>query len=447
MNTLLAEKLQGVFKNIRGYGKLTESNVKDAVREVRMALLAADVNYKVAKEFCDRVKEKAMGEEVQTSIRPGDLFVKIVSDELVALFEERDSSLKISRPLRIMLCGLNGAGKTTTAAKLARRLKKADENVLLVAADLSRPAAVEQLKTLGKQIEVPVHAPDMITKEGLTLSQHLKAAAAKQQELKATVTIYDLAGRTEVDDELLAELKEAAEIIDPHEGLLVSDAALGQQATEVANAFMGAVPLTGIILSKLDGDARGGAALSLQSVTNCPIKFSGTGEKIDALEPFRAQGFVNRMLGMGDIVSLVEKAQEEISITDAANLMEKITSQKFDLQDFLGMMRQLQKLGPLKNLLGMMPRMSNLPDSAIDEKAMKRTEAIILSMTPKERKKPEILNARRRQRIANGSGTHVRDVNELMKRFKGMKKQMGRISKGGPQQMLKRMMGGGGLGL
>lgn len=434
----LGEKLQSLFKKLKGYGKLDEKNISEAVREVRLALLGADVNYQVAKSFCDRVKEKALGEEIRASVRPGDLFVKIVHDELIATFSSGQGDLKPERPLRIGLCGLNGAGKTTTAAKLAHYLKKGGESVKLIAADLSRPAAAEQLETLGAQVGVPVER----AQAGETIAAYLKRVVSDSEPESKTVEIFDLAGRTDLNDELLDELKHCLDVISPHECLLVADAATGQAATELARGFMEHAPLTGVVLSRFDGDTRGGAALSLQAITGAPIKFLGTGEKIDALEVFMPERLVRRLLGMGDLYGLAEKVQEEIDLEDAARFEEKLRRQSFDLQDFLDQMKQMKKLGPLQNLLGMMPGMGNIPDSALDENAMKRTEAIVLSMTRKERKRPEVLNASRRKRIASGSGVTVREVNELLRRFRQMKKMMNKVFKGGnPQGNLKKLMG------
>jgi signal recognition particle subunit SRP54 len=438
IKSLLSEKLQSVFKHVRGFGKLSESNISEALREVRMALLAADVNYQVAKQFCDKVKEKSLGEEVQISVRPGELFVKIVHDELLNLFSQGDNTISSARPLRIALCGLNGAGKTTTASKLALYLKKQGLNVLLIAADLTRPAAIQQLQTLGKQIDVPVIVPQ----EGDKILSHLKKARSEAENQKADVTIYDMAGRLEIDEELLRELNEAVKVIEPQECLLVADAATGQIAVQVAESFKKAAPLTGVILSKFDGDTKGGAALSFQQVIECPIKFVGTGEQPSAFEVFHPERLVSRMLGMGDILSLVEKAQFEFDEKDALKMQEKLKNQNFDLQDFLDQMKAIKKLGPLQNLLGMMPGMSNIPSSALDEKSLKRTEAIILSMTFQERHKPEIINARRRQRMASGSGTSVREVNELLNRFQNMKKMMKKLMGGNLDSKMKRMFGG-----
>ncbi len=436
----LTEKLQSVFKKLRGYGKLNESNVSDAVREVRRALLAADVNYQVAKEFCAEVKEKAMGEEVLRSIKPGDQFVKIVNDELIARFGNKDNDISSDRPLRLMLVGLNGAGKTTTAAKLALHFKKKlKEDVLLVAGDLARPAAIDQLEALGKQINVPVLA----FRGEKDVAKVAKEAAAEAERLRARITIFDSAGRLDVDDTLLEELEQVGKVWQPQETLLVADAATGQAAVSVAEAFASRVQVTGLVLSKFDADVRGGAALSIQAVTDAPIKFLGTGEAANALEVFAPERLVSRMLGMGDIVGLVERAQEEFDLENAAQMEEKLKKGRLDLQDFLDQMRAMKKMGPLENLLGMIPGMPKIPDSAVDENAIKRLEAMVLSMTPAERRQPDILNARRRIRIANGSGTSVSELNDLLKRFNEMKRMMGKLTRGGnPEKMLKKMMGG-----
>lgn len=434
----LGEKLQDVFKKMRGFGKLSESNIADALKDVRMALLAADVNFQIAKDFCERVKVKALGTEVQTSIRPGDMFVKIVHEELLNVFEGGgDRDLFAARPLTLLLCGLNGAGKTTTAGKLAKFLKKNGESVVLVAADLTRPAAAEQLRVLAGQVGVPVIMPQV----GETVTGYLGRAKAEAEAQKPDVVIYDTAGRMEIDAGLQEELKQVHAFLKPQECLLVADAATGQAAVEVAKAFQASGNITGLILSKFDGDARGGAALSLQSVTGCPIKFLGTGEKLEAFERFHPDRLVSRLLGMGDIVSLVEKAQEEIDLGDAARLQEKMLKQTFSLQDFLDQLKMLKKLGPLQNLLGMIPSMHSMSSSALDERALKHTEAIICSMTPQERRNPDLLNARRRVRIANGSGTSVTQVNDLMKRFREMKKLMSQFARGGQDKMMKRLSG------
>lgn len=434
----LAEKLQGVFKTLRGYGKLSESNVADAVREVRLALLAADVNYQVAKDFCEEVKKKSLGAEVLASIRPGEQFVKIVHDELLACFSSDTSELTPNRPLRILLCGLNGAGKTTSAGKLAAWFKNKKQHTVLVAGDLARPAAIEQLQILGKQIGVTV-----LTFPG-EKSPEVVAKLAREEctRLRAEVAIFDAAGRLDIDDSLLEELEAVGKAWEPQESLLVADAATGQTAVKVAQAFHSRVPLTGLFLSKFDADTRGGAALSFQKITQVPIRFLGTGEGADALELFQPERLVGRLLGMGDIVGLVEKAQVEFDSASAEKLSEKLAKNSFDLQDFLDQVKMVRKLGPLQNVLGMIPGMPKMPDSVDGEKSLRRVEAMIRSMTPGERSRPAVLNARRRQRIARGSGTSVTELNELLHRFEEMKKMMQRLTRGGsPDKMLRNLMG------
>jgi signal recognition particle subunit SRP54 len=435
---LLKEKLQGVFKTLRGYGKLSESNVADAVREVRLALLAADVNYQVAKDFCEEVKKKSLGAEVLASIRPGEQFVKIVHDELLACFSSDTTELTPNRPLRLLLCGLNGAGKTTTAGKLAAWFKKSKQHVVLVAGDLARPAAIEQLQILGRQIGVTV-----LTFPGEKSPANVaKLAREEILRLTAEVAIFDAAGRLDVDDSLLAELEAVSQAWEPQESLLVADAATGQTAVKVAQAFHSRVPLTGLVLSKFDADTRGGAALSFQRVTQVPIRFLGTGEGIDALELFQPERLVGRLLGMGDIVGLVEKAQVEFDAISTEKMAEKLKKNSFDLQDFLDQIKMVKKLGPLQNVLGMIPGMPKMPDSVDGEKSLRRVEAMIRSMTPEERSRPAVLNARRRQRIARGSGTGVTELNELLHRFEEMKKMMQRLTRGGsPDKMLRSLMG------
>jgi signal recognition particle subunit SRP54 len=435
---LLKEKLQGVFKTLRGYGKLSESNVADAVREVRMALLAADVNYQVAKEFCDEVKTKALGAEVLASIRPGEQFIKIVHDELLACFSSDTPELTPNRPLRILLCGLNGTGKTTTCGKLAAWFKKQKQHVVLVAGDLARPAAIEQLQIIGKQTGVTV-----LTYPG-EKNPEVVAKLAREEitRLRVEVAIFDAAGRLDVDDALLAELEAVGKAWEPQESLLVADAATGQTAVKVAQAFHSRVPLTGLVLSKFDADTRGGAALSFQRVTKVPIRFLGTGEGLDALELFQPERLVGRLLGMGDIVGLVEKAQTEFDAVSTEKMAEKLAKNSFDLQDFLDQIKMVKKLGPLQNVLGMIPGMPKMSDSVDGEKSLRRVEAMIRSMTHEERSRPSVLNARRRQRIARGSGTSVTELNELLHRFEEMKKMMQRLTRGGsPDKMLRNLMG------
>jgi signal recognition particle subunit SRP54 len=421
MFSLLSEKLQGVFRNIRGQGQISESNVQDALREVRMALLEADVEFSVAKNFVARVKEKALGADVLKSVTPGQQMVKIFHDELTALLGGGEAPLQLKAAGRILIVGLNGAGKTTSSGKLALWLKKQGWHPLLAACDLYRPAAIEQLATLGRQIGVPVYTPEAGRTDVVEEARRASEWAAGQA---GNLTIYDTAGRQEVDEELIGEVRRLKELLQPQEILLVVDAATGQQAVSVARRFDEALGVTGIVLTKLDGDARGGAALSMREVIQKPIKFSGTGEKLEQFEPFYPERLAGRILGMGDIVSLVEKAAESIDEADAKRMEERFRKAEFDFTDFLAQFKMLRRLGPLENILAMLPGMGNLKDFSVDEKQLKRTEAIVLSMTPEERGRPEILNARRRQRIARGSGVTVTDVNELVHRFGMMRKMM-----------------------
>src|SRR5213594_3556751 len=431
MFSQLSDKLQDVFKELRGHGTISESNVDTALRHVRLALLEADVDFQVAKKFVARVKEKALGEAVLRSITPGQQIVKIFHDELSGLLGGDAAPLNVEKPGRILIIGLNGSGKTTSSAKLARFLKKQGHAPALIACDLQRPAAIEQLATLAKQIDVPVYTPDPKEKN----VQRAAAAALEWQDRRETnIYIFDTAGRQEIDEALIEELKKLKEFLQPQETLLVVDAATGQQAVSVATHFNEALLITGIILTKLDGDARGGAALSMREVTQRPIKFVGTGEKLDQFEPFVPERLAGRILGMGDVVGLVEKAAETIEIEDAERLERKLRSASFDFNDFLAQFKMLRKMGPLENVLGMLPRMSNVQGLSIDEKQLKRTEAIVLSMTSEERTRPDILNARRRQRIARGSGSTVTEVNDLIRRFDQMKKMMKNAGK------MKKMM-------
>jgi len=433
MFSQLGDKLQEIFKDLRGHGTISEVNIDAALRQVRLALLEADVDFQVAKEFIARVKEKALGEAVLRSITPGQQIVKIFYDELSILLGGDAAPLDLGEPGRILIIGLNGSGKTTSAAKLARLLKKQGRAPVLVACDLQRPAAIEQLATLGKEIDVPVHTPDLNEK-----NVQRAAAAVLESPAFAEPTvgqaIFDTAGRQEIDAALIEELKQLKDFLQPQETLLVVDAATGQQAVSVATHFNDALQITGIILTKLDGDARGGAALSMREVTQRPIKFVGTGEKLDQFEPFVPERLAGRILGMGDVVGLVEKAAETIEIEDAERLERKLRSASFDFNDFLAQFKMLRKMGPLENVLGMLPGMSNVQGLSIDEKQLKRTEAIVLSMTSEERTRPEILNARRRQRIARGSGSTVTEVNDLIRRFDQMKKMMKNAGK------MKKMM-------
>jgi signal recognition particle subunit SRP54 len=431
MFSQLGDKLQEIFKDLRGHGTISEANIDAALRQVRLALLEADVDFQVAKKFIARVKEKALGEAVLRSITPGQQIVKIFYDELSILLGGDAAPLNLGEPHRILIVGLNGAGKTTSAAKLALLLKKQGRAPALIACDLQRPAATEQLATLGKQIGVPVLTPDANEKN----VQRAAAAALEWKDQESTsINIFDTAGRQEIDAALIEELRQLKEFLQPQETLLVVDAATGQQAVSVATHFNDALQITGIILTKLDGDARGGAALSMREVTQQPIKFVGTGEKLDQFEAFVPERLAGRILGMGDVVGLVEKAAETIEIEDAERLQRKLRNASFDLNDFLGQFQMLRKMGPLENVLGMLPGMSNVQGLSIDEKQLKRTEAIVLSMTSEERTRPDILNARRRQRIARGSGSTVTEVNDLIRRFDQLKKMMKNAGK------MKKMM-------
>ena len=418
----LSDKLQEIFKDLRGHGVISEANVDAALRQVRLALLDADVDFQVAKKFIARVKEKALGDVVLRSITPGQQIVKIFHDELATLLGGAAAPLNHNLPGRILLVGLNGSGKTTSSAKLALFLKKQGHAPSLIACDLQRPAAVEQLVTLGKQIEVPVFAPDPNEKN---VRRAVAAAVGRARPPGApSIDIFDTAGRQEIDEALIQELKTLKDFLQPQETLLVVDAATGQQAVSVATHFNDALEITGVILTKLDGDARGGAALSMREVTRRPIKFAGTGEKLDQFEPFIPERLAGRILGMGDVVGLVEKAAEAVDAEEAARLERKLRTASFDFNDFLAQFKMMRKIGPLENILGMLPGMSNVQGLSVDEKQLKRTEAIVLSMTSEERSRPDILNARRRQRIARGSGNTVTEVNELLRRFGQMRKMM-----------------------
>ncbi len=418
----LSDKLQEIFKELRGHGVITEANIDAALRHVRLALLEADVDFQVAKKFIACVKEKALGEAVLRSITPGQQIVKVFHDELTALLGGDAEPLRIEHNMRILIVGLNGSGKTTSAAKLALLLKKQGRMPQLVACDLQRPAAIEQLATLGREIDVPVHVPE----PGEKNVQRVAAAAIGRAGTSeaGSVQIFDTSGRQEIDEALMNELKELKEFLQPQEILLVVDAATGQQAVSVASGFDAALSITGIILTKMDGDARGGAALSMREVTHRPIKFAGTGEKLDQFELLIPERLAGRILGMGDVIGLVEKAADAVEAEDAARLERKLRTASFDFNDFLGQFKMMRRMGPLENILGMLPGMGNVQGLSIDEKQLKRTEAIVLSMTKEERTRPDILNARRRQRIARGSGSTVTEVNDLLRRFDQMRKLM-----------------------
>lgn len=434
----LSQKLQSVLKNLRGYGKLTEKNVSDALREVRLALLEADVNYKVAKDFIERAKQKALGQEVLTSVTPGQQIVKIIHDELVVLMggAGKDPFMPKLAAGHWMMVGLHGCGKTTTCGKLARLMVKQGRKPMLVACDVYRPAATDQLETLGKQLQIPIFL--MRGEKDVTkiCRQALSAAQAQGRD----TLVFDTAGRLHIDEELVQELVRMRDLLKPQEILLVADAATGQEAVNIAEHFDKALNITGVVLTKLDGDARGGAALSIRAVTGKPIRFAGVGEKLDDLEAFHAERMAGRILGMGDVVGLVEKAQEAFDATKAEEFQKKVEAQSLNLEDFLSQLQQLKKLGPLENLLGMLPGMGNMQDLAVDDGQLKRVEAIVQSMTRQERRQPEILNANRRTRIARGSGSTVAEVNDLLKQFNAMKKMMKEMGK-----MQKAMARKGGL--
>ena len=422
MFSQLSDKLEEIFKELRGHGTISEPNIDAALRQVRLALLEADVDFQVAKKFIARVKEKALGETVLRSITPGQQIIKIFHDELTALLGGDAAPLDLTQGGRILIVGLNGSGKTTSSAKLALFLKKQGHNAALIACDLQRPAAIEQLATVARQIEVPAYTPDPNERN----VQRAAAAALGRTRPQGVpnIDIFDTAGRQEIDDALIQELKELKEFLQPQETLLVVDAATGQQAVSVATHFNDALKITGIILTKLDGDARGGAALSMREVTRQPIKFAGTGEKLDQFELFVPERLAGRILGMGDVVGLVEKAAEAVDEEEAARLERKLRTASFDFNDFLAQFKMMRKMGPLENILGMLPGMSNVQGLSVNEKQLKRTEAIVLSMTSEERTRPDILNARRRQRIARGSGCTVTEVNDLLRRFGQMRKMM-----------------------
>ncbi|HZU04966.1 MAG TPA: signal recognition particle protein [Chloroflexota bacterium] len=425
----LSEKLQSVFQRLSRKGRLSEQDVDEALREVRMALLEADVSFKVVKQFMARVRERAVGSAVLESLTPTQQVIKIVHEELLALLGETPGRLALAAtpPTVVMLVGLQGSGKTTTAAKLAVYLRKQGQRPLLVAADPYRPAAVTQLQTLGKQIDVPVYA-DAQPPPALAAAAVAQARAAGQ-----TVVLLDTAGRLHIADDLMAELEEIERRVQPHEVLLVADAMTGQDAVRVAEAFNQRVKLTGLILTKLDGDARGGAALAMRAVTGVPIKFIGVGEKVDALEPFYPDRLASRILGMGDMLTLIERAQQTFDQQQVEQLQKKIRTASLDLNDFLAQLQQLRRMGPLEQLLDLIPGMSHLVRSqavTISEKDLKRIEAIIQSMTPEERAHPEIIGGSRKRRIARGSGTTPADINQLLNQFRQMQQMMKQMSTG-----------------
>ncbi|MBR6798242.1 MAG: signal recognition particle protein [Opitutales bacterium] len=434
----LTDRMTNALRNLRGLGKISESNIADALADVRTALLSADVHFRVAREFCDRVKETCLGQNVLAGVAPGQMAVKIIHDELVRLLGENSTQFSQVRPLKVMLVGLHGSGKTTSAGKLARYLRShGNYRPALVACDVYRPAAIDQLETLATATGTPFYC-DRDSKDVPAIGEKFLREAVNNS---ADLIIFDTAGRLQIDENLIEEIKRLRERIQPDEVLLVADSALGQEAVNVAKHFHEAVNLTGIVLTKLDGDARGGAALSMKTITGVPIKFMGTGEKLEDFSPFHPDRMAQRILGMGDVVSLVEKAQETIDQKEAERLAEKMKKADFDLEDFLAQLQQMKKMGPLGNIMKMMPGMSGLQVGEKEEKKLKRTEAIIQSMTKKERARPEILNGSRRARIAKGSGTKVSDVNALLKQFSQMR-QMMKMLKGGKMKALMRGLGG-----
>jgi signal recognition particle subunit SRP54 len=442
----LTDRLSSALRNLRGVGKLSEENMTDALKEVRTALLSADVHFKVAREFIDRVQEQVVGQEVLKGVTPGQQLVKIIHDELVRLLGEGANELSPARPLKILMVGLHGSGKTTSTAKLGRLLKKRGYHAPhVVACDVYRPAAIDQLEILAKQEELGFSC-DRTSKDVPAIGV---AGLAAARTARADAVIFDTAGRLQIDEDLIQEVKRLRERIQPDEVLLVADGALGQEAVNVAKAFHEALSLTGLILTKMDGDARGGAALSIKSITSVPIKFVGVGEKVADFEVFHPDRLASRILGMGDVVSLVEKAQETIDEKDAEKMAEKLRKADFNLEDFLSQLQQVKKMGSMESILGMLPGMNGLKLEGDADKSMGRTEAIIKSMTVQERRKPEILNGSRRLRIANGAGVKVVEVNQLLKQFQQMQKMM-KMFKGSKGKKMMRQMeamrGKGGLG-
>ena len=439
----LSDRLERSFKILKGEGKITEINVAETLKDVRKALLDADVNYKVAKTFTDTVKQKALGQNVLTSVKPSQLMVKIVHDELANLMGGETAELNLTqKPSIILMSGLQGSGKTTFSGKLARMLKtKKNRRPLLVACDVYRPAAIEQLRVLAEQIGVPMYSePD--SKDPVSIAQH---AIAEAKAKSYDPVIVDTAGRLAVDEEMMNEIAAIKEGIHPDEILFVVDSMTGQDAVNTAKEFNDRLDFTGVVLTKLDGDTRGGAALSIRTVVNKPIKFVGTGEKLEAIDQFHPERMADRILGMGDIVSLVERAQEQYDEEEAKRLQKKIQKNQFDFNDFLGQIAQIKKMGNLKDLAAMIPGVGKaIKDIDIDDNAFKSIEAIIHSMTPQERTHPEVLNTSRRQRIAKGSGTDIQEVNRLIKQFDQMRKMMKTVTSGKIPQMAQMMRGGGG---
>ena len=422
----LSERLQGIFKKMRGKGKLSEAEVNEALREVRMALLEADVNFKVVKDFVAKIKERAVGQEVLESLSPVQHVIKIVNDELTELMGGAQSKIIMASkpPTVIMMVGLQGSGKTTSTGKLAKHFLKSNKKPLLVAADIYRPAAIKQLQVLGEQLDVPVFSMGAGTSPVTICENAVKQALLTGRD----IVILDTAGRLHIDEALMQELKNIKSTAKPHEILLVVDAMTGQDAVNVAESFNEQLGIDGVVVTKLDGDARGGAALSVKAVTGKPIKFVGMGEKLDALEPFHPDRMASRILGMGDMLSLIEKIQTNVDMEKAKELEKKFLKEEFNLEQFLEQMQQIKKLGSFQSILGMIPGLgSKLKDVEVDEKEISRVEAIIRSMTVEERRHPNVINGSRRKRIATGSGTKVQDVNRLLKKFEESKKMMKQI--------------------
>src|SRR5512139_2479171 len=438
----LTGKLESVFKKLRGRGVLKEDDVKEALREVRLALLEADVNFKVVKDFVGRVQQRSVGQEILTSLTPGQQVIKVVHDELVGLLGGTHSKVHLSPnpPTVIMMVGLQGSGKTTTAGKLARNFKKDGRKVLLVPADTRRPAAIEQLKTLARQVGVDAYASGSADPVAIC-----RDARAHAERSLYDVVILDTAGRLQIDEPLMEELRQIRAGVKPHEVLFVADAMTGQEAVNIAETFNTSVGFDGVVLTKMDGDARGGAALSVKAVTGRPLKFVGMGEKLDALEPFFPDRMASRILGMGDVLTLIEKAQETITREEAEKLAKKLRKSEFTLDDFRDQLRQVRKMGSLESVLAMVPGLNKMKmadaDMAQGEKEMRRVDAIISSMTPRERTNHTLINGSRRARIAKGSGTQVQDVNRLLKQFAEMQKMM-KMMKGGRMKDMARMFGG-----
>ena len=432
----LSSRLQEITKKIRGEARITESNMKDMIREVKLALLEADVNYKIVKDFITSVQEKALGQDVMKSLKPGEQVVKIVRDELTELLGGTDSKINISSnpPTIIMLVGLQGAGKTTLAGKLSNYLRKQGKKPLMAACDVYRPAAVKQLQVVGKELSIPVYAEEGIQDAVGIARRAINTAMSKLND----VVIIDTAGRLQIDEALMQELQDIKKAVRPHEILLVVDAMTGQEAVNVANTFNEKVGIDGIVLTKLDGDTRGGAALSVKKITGKPIKFAGVGEKLSDLEEFHPDRMASRILGMGDVLSIVEKAEQALDLEEAEKLEKQLQKNKFDLDDYLAQLKQIKKMGSISSLLKMLPGADKLKDIKVDDKEFIRIEAIITSMTAKERKNPSLLNASRRKRIAKGSGTQVHDINKFMESFEMTQKMMKQMkSKGGMKRMMK----------